>query len=251
MKIIRFEHNGEERYGALHKDIITPVTGDIFAGPSETDEKVALEDVKVLVPIPFPSKIIGLGLNYVKHAKESGFDIPDEPILFLKPPSSMIAHLDSVIYPENTKRVDYEGELGIVIGKTAKHISEEEVFDHILGYTIINDVSARDYQNKDGQWARGKGFDTFCPVGPVIATGLDPNQLNIETRINGKTVQDSSTSDMIFDTRYQISFISNVMTLLPGDLISTGTPEGVGPLKKGDVVEIEIENIGILKNSVV
>lgn len=250
MKIIRFEYNGKELYGTLHDDMITPVTGDIFTGASETDEKVALGDIKVLVPIPSPSKIIGLGLNYVKHAEESGFDIPDEPILFLKPPSSMIGHLENVVYPENTERVDYEGELGIVIGKTAKNISEEEALDHVLGYTIINDVSARDYQNKDGQWTRGKGFDTFCPVGPVIATGLDPDFLNIKTRLNGATVQDSNTNDLIFNVRYQISFISKVMTLFPGDLISTGTPQGVGPLKKGDVVEIELESIGVLKNFV-
>jgi 2-keto-4-pentenoate hydratase/2-oxohepta-3-ene-1,7-dioic acid hydratase in catechol pathway len=251
MKMIRFEHNGKESYGTLHDKIITPVTGDIFMGASETDEKIALEEVKVLIPIPSPSKIIGLGLNYVKHAEEAGFDIPDEPLLFLMPPSSTIAHLENVVYPDNTERVDYEGELGVVIGKTAKHISEEEALDHVLGYTIINDVSARDYQNKDGQWTRGKGFDTFCPVGPVIATGLDPDNLDIKTRLNGNTVQDSNTNDLIFNIRHQISFISKVMTLLPGDLISTGTPFGVGPLKKGDVVEVEIENIGVLKNFVV
>ncbi|MFH1490007.1 MAG: fumarylacetoacetate hydrolase family protein [Pseudomonadota bacterium] len=251
MKIIRFEHKGKETYGYLKDEVITPVTGELFTGVKETGERVPLADVKFLTPIASPSKIIGLGLNYVKHAKDGGFDIPEEPLLFFKPPSSMIAHLENIIYPDNTERVDYEGELGIVMGKKAKNISEEEALDHVLGYTIMNDVSARDYQRKDGQWARGKGFDTFCPVGPFIVTDLDPDNLNIQTWVNGKTVQDSNTNDLIFHVRHQISFISRVMTLLPGDLISTGTPQGVGPLKKGDVVEVEIEGIGVLKNFVV
>jgi 2-keto-4-pentenoate hydratase/2-oxohepta-3-ene-1,7-dioic acid hydratase in catechol pathway len=251
MKIIRFEHKGKSSYGTLDEDIITLVSGELFTGLTETNEKVPLADVKILTPIASPSKIIGLGLNYVKHAKDGGFDIPEEPLLFLKPPSSMIAHLENIVYPGNTERVDYEGELGIVMGKQAKNISEEEALDHVLGCTIMNDVSARDYQRKDGQWARGKGFDTFCPVGPFIVNGLDPDNLNIQTRVNGKIVQDSNTNDLIFNVRHQISFISRVMTLLPGDLISTGTPHGVGPLKKGDVVEVEVEGIGVLKNFVV
>ena len=249
MKIIRFEYQGKDCYGHLKDDVITIVQGDIFTGTDETSETVPLSDVKVLAPL-LPSKIIGLGLNYEKHAKEAGFDMPEEPLLFLMPPSSIIAHMESIIYPDNTNRVDYEGELGIVIGKKASKVKEEDAFDYVLGYTVVNDVSARDYQQKDGQWTRGKGFDTFCPVGPVIATGLDPDNLKIETRLNGKTVQSENTDDLIFKNARLISFISNIMTLLPGDLISTGTPSGVGPLKKGDEVEIEIEGIGILKNSV-
>jgi len=251
MKMIRFEHKGKEFYGHLKDEVIIPVTGDIFADVKETGEKIPLKDVKFLPPIASPSKIIGLGLNYVKHARDGGFEIPEEPLLFLKPPSSMIAHLENIVYPDNTERVDYEGELGIVMGKRAKNITEEEALEHILGCTIMNDVSARDYQRKDGQWARGKGFDTFCPVGPFIVTGLDPDNLKIQTRVNGKTVQDSNTNDLIFNIRHQISFISRVMTLLPGDLISTGTPLGVGPLNKGDEVEVEVEGIGVLKNFVV
>ena len=249
MKIIRFEHQGEVKYGYLKGELITIVMGNIFEGATETKETVPLEEVEVLSPI-VPSKIVGLGLNYRKHVEEINFEIPEEPLIFLKPPSSIIGHMDNIIYPANTNRVDYEGEMGIVIGKTARHVKEEEALDYVLGYTAVNDVSARDYQDKEGQWTRGKGFDTFCPTGPVIATGLDPDNLKIETRHNGKTVQSSNTNDMIFNSAHQISFISNVMTLLPGDLIATGTPSGIGPMEKGDVVEIEIEGIGILSNTV-
>ena len=250
MKIIRFEYQGKASYGHLKGDLITIVEGDIFTGTEETQETVPLTEVKILPPVATPSKIIGLGLNYVKHAQHAGFELPDEPLLFLKPPSSMIGHMASIIYPDNTEAVHYEGELGLVIGKKARKVKEEDALDYILGCTAINDVSARDYQNKDGQWTRGKGFDTFCPVGPVIATGLNPDNLKIETRLNGKTVQSGNTDDLIFKIAHLISFISNVMTLLPGDLISTGTPVGVGPLKRGDVVEIEIEGVGVLTNPV-
>ena len=249
MKIIRFEYQGKEKYGYVDDELITVVTGNIFTGVTETKETVPVGEVKILPPI-VPSKIVGLGLNYRKHVEEIKFKIPEEPLIFLKPPSSIIGHMDHIIYPANTNRVDYEGELGVVIGKKARYVKEEEALDYVLGYTAVNDVSARDYQDREGQWTRGKGFDTFCPVGPVIATSLDPDNLNIETRLNGKTVQSSNTNDMIFKTALQISFISNVMTLLPGDLIATGTPSGIGPMKKGDVVEIEIEGIGILKNFV-
>lgn len=250
MKIIRFEYKGRQEYGYLEGDSISIVSGDIFSGATETGEKVSLGDVKVLPPVT-PSKIVALGLNYEKHARDGGFDIPEEPLLFLKPPSSIIAHLESIIYPSVTDNVHYEGELGVVIGKKAQHVKEEEALDYVLGYTVVNDVSAREFQHKDVQWTRGKGFDTFCPIGPVIATGLDPDNLDIKTRLNGKTVQDSNTNDMIFKTAHQISFISNVMTLLPGDVILTGTPLGVGPFNKGDTVEIEIEGIGVLENPVV
>ena len=249
MKIIRFEYQGKEKYGYVMDELITIVRGDIFEGATETKETVPLKEVKVLPPV-VPSKVLGLGLNYRKHVEEINFEIPEEPLIFLKPPSSVIGHMDHIIYPANTNRVDYEGELGIVIGKKARHVNEEEALEYVIGYTVMNDVSARDYQDKEGQWTRGKGFDTFCPVGPVIATGLDPDNLKIETRHNGETVQSSNTNDMIFKAAHQISFISNVMTLLPGDLIATGTPSGIGPMKKGDVVEIEIEGIGVLKNFV-
>lgn len=249
MKIIRFEYKGEISWGSLHGETIYLLSGDIFAGPTETKKKVLLENVKVLPPL-IPSKIVAIGLNYQKHIQESPFGPPEVPLIFLKPPSSVIGHLDHIVLPETCKRVDYEGELGIVIGKKAKAVSKDRALDYVVGYSIVNDVSARDYQVKDKQWTRGKGIDTFCPFGPVIATGLDPDNLKIETRLNGKTVQSSNTNDLLFKSRDLISFISEYMTLFPGDLIATGTPSGVGPMKKGDVVEIEIEGIGALKNFV-
>ncbi len=249
MKIIHFEYKGKVSWGSLHGETIYLLSGDIFAGTAETKEEVLLGNVKVLPPV-IPSKIVAIGLNYQKHIQESPFGPPEVPLIFLKPPSSVIGHLDPIILPETCKRVDYEGELGIVIGKKAKAVSKDRALDYVVGYTIVNDVSARDYQEKDKQWTRGKGIDTFCPFGPVIATGLDPDNLKIETRLNGKTVQSSNTNDLLFKSGDLISFISEYMTLFPGDLIATGTPSGVGPMKKGDVVEIEVEGIGVLKNFV-
>jgi 2-keto-4-pentenoate hydratase/2-oxohepta-3-ene-1,7-dioic acid hydratase in catechol pathway len=249
MRMVRFEKSGKISWGSLQGETIYLLSGDIFAGPTETKEKVLLGEVKILPPI-VPSKIIAIGLNYQKHIQESPFGPPEVPLIFLKPPSSIIGHLDHIILPEACKRVDYEGELGIVIAKKAKAVRKDQALDYVLGYTIVNDVSARDYQEKDKQWTRGKGLDTFCPIGPVIATGLDPDNLKIETRLNGKTVQSSNTNDLLFKSKELVSFISEYMTLLPGDLIATGTPSGVGPMKKGDVVEIEVEGVGILKNFV-
>jgi len=249
MKIIRFEQKGKAYWGSLQEETIYLLSGDIFAGAKETKEKVALGEVKVLAPV-LPSKIIGIGLNYRKHIEESPFDPPEVPMFFLKAPSSVIAHLDQIVLPEDSKRVDYEGEVGVVIGRKAKNVKEAEAMNYILGCTIVNDVSARDFHKQDNSFARSKGTDTFCPVGPVIVTGLNPGNLKIETRLNGKTVQSSNMSDLLFKTEHLISFVSRYMTLLPGDLIATGTPAGIGPMKKGDVVEVEVEGIGILKNSV-
>jgi 2-keto-4-pentenoate hydratase/2-oxohepta-3-ene-1,7-dioic acid hydratase in catechol pathway len=249
MKIIRFEQKGKIYWGSLQGETIYLLSGDIFAGAKETKEKVALGEVKVLAPV-LPSKIIGIGLNYRKHIEESPFDPPEVPMFFLKAPSSVIAHFDQIVLPEDSKRVDYEGEVGVVIGKKAKNVKEAEAMNYVLGCTIVNDVSARDFHKQDNSFARSKGTDTFCPVGPVIVTGLNPGNLKIETRLNGKTVQSSNMSDLLFKTEHLISFVSRYMTLLPGDLIATGTPAGIGPMKKGDVVEVEVEGIGILKNSV-
>ena len=249
MKIIRFEHNGQIYLGSLHDETIYLLTGDIFTGATETKEKVSLGEVKVLPPVS-PPKIIGIGLNYRKHIEESPFDPPEVPMMFLKPPSSIIGHLDHIVLPETSSRVDYEGELGIVIGKKGRNIKESEALDYILGCTIVNDVSARDYHRQDNSFARSKGVDTFCPFGPYIVTDLNPDNLKIETRLNGKTVQSSNTDDLLFKVPHLISFASTYMTLWPGDLIATGTPSGIGPMKKGDVVEVEIEGIGILKNFV-
>jgi 2-keto-4-pentenoate hydratase/2-oxohepta-3-ene-1,7-dioic acid hydratase in catechol pathway len=198
-----------------------------------------------------PTKIVGVGLNYKAHAAEAGKPLPPEPLLFLKPPSAMIGPNQPIVRPEGYKRVDYEGELCIVMGKRARHVSRARALDYVRGYTCLNDVTVRDLQVLDVQYTRAKGFDTFCPVGPRVAEGLDPARLRIQTRLNGITKQDSSTADMIFDVPTLVAFVSRVMTLEDGDLITTGTPPGVGPIAPGDVVEIEIEGIGVLKNPVV
>jgi 2-keto-4-pentenoate hydratase/2-oxohepta-3-ene-1,7-dioic acid hydratase in catechol pathway len=198
-----------------------------------------------------PSKIIGIGQNYRAHALEMGKGIPEEPLMFLKPTSALIRTGESIVRPAGYERVDYEGELGVIIGRRARDISREQALDVVLGLTCVNDVTVRDLQKTDGQWTRAKGFDTFCPTGPHVVAGLDPAALHIATRVNGKTVQDSTTADMIFDVRALIAFCSRHMTLEPGDLITTGTPSGVGNLAVGDVVEIEIEGIGVLRNSVI
>ncbi|WP_456419915.1 fumarylacetoacetate hydrolase family protein [Methanocaldococcus infernus] len=197
-----------------------------------------------------PTKIVCVGLNYIDHAKELNMEIPDEPVIFLKPTSSIIYHEDSIIIPKCSKRVDYEVELAYIIKKKAKDVKKEEAEDYILGYTILNDVTARDLQKKDGQWTRAKSFDTFCPIGPKIVDNIEPMNLKIECRVNGEVKQRSNTKNMIFDVYELLEFISSIMTLYPGDIISTGTPPGVGPLKRGDVVECEIEKIGILRNFV-
>lgn len=198
-----------------------------------------------------PSKIIAVGLNYVDHAKELKMEIPSEPILFMKPPTSVIYHKDAIIYPSQTNELHYEAELAVVIKDKVKNIKPEEAERHILGYTCGNDVTARDLQRKDGQWTRSKSFDTFCPLGPKIVSGIDPNNLDIKLYLNGKLMQSSNTSNMIFKVSQLVSFISSVMTLEPQDVIFTGTPPGVGPMRVGDTVEVEIEGIGKLTNFVV
>ena len=198
-----------------------------------------------------PSKIVGIGQNYRAHAAEMGKGIPEEPLMFLKPPSSVIADGGAIVRPDGYDRVDYEGELGVVIGTRARNISRERALEIVAGFTCVNDVTVRDLQKKDGQWARAKGFDTFCPIGPRVVAGLDPSNLKIQTRVNGVVKQDSSTSDLIFDVPTLIAFVTRHMTLEPGDVISTGTPAGVGNLAVGDVVEVEIEGIGVLRNPVI
>jgi 2-keto-4-pentenoate hydratase/2-oxohepta-3-ene-1,7-dioic acid hydratase in catechol pathway len=198
-----------------------------------------------------PSKIIGIGVNYRAHAVEMGKGLPEEPLMFLKPRSALIPDGGAIERPAGYERVDFEGELGVVIGQRAKRISREQALSVVMGFTCINDVTVRDLQKKDGQWSRAKGFDTFCPIGPRIVAGLDPSNLRLRTRVNGAVRQDSSTADLIFDVPTLIAFVSAHMTLEVGDVISTGTPSGVGNLAPGDVVEVEIEGIGVLKNSVI
>lgn len=208
-----------------------------------------MEDVKVMPPCT-PTKIVCVGCNYVEHARELNERIPDEPILFLKPPSSLLAHGESIIYPKQSKQVDHEAELAVVIGRRTRNVKADKAKHHIMGYTCFNDVTARDLQRKDIQWTRSKSFDTFSPIGPFITTDIDPKGLDIKARLNGHVRQSSSTSDMIFDVYRLVEFISGVMTLETGDIIATGTPPGVGPMNAGDTIEVEIEGVGTLMNKV-
>jgi 2-keto-4-pentenoate hydratase/2-oxohepta-3-ene-1,7-dioic acid hydratase in catechol pathway len=212
-------------------------------------DSIALADAEFLAPVT-PSKIVAVGRNYAEHAKELGNEAPSEPIIFLKPPSAVLNPGGTIIRPPQSQRVDFEGELAIVIGKTARNVRRDDWRSVVLGFTCANDVTARDLQKKDVQFTRGKSFDTFCPLGPCIETNVDPVALSLRTRVNGETKQDGNTRDMVFDCGFIIEFISSVMTLLPGDVILTGTPAGVGPLVSGDRVEVEIEGIGVLGNAV-
>ena len=249
MKIARFFADSMVRYGIVEgDDIIELVEGEI---PSEQDAVTyLLPEVTLLAPTA-PSKVVAVGLNYTDHAKEVGMDLPHDPMLFLKPSTSVIGPDENIIYPVMSERVDYEGELAVVISQEAKNVSPEDAEDYILGYTCLNDVTARDLQIKDVQFTRAKSFDTFCPIGPWIDTDIDPTNVAIETRVNDKTVQSSHTKHLNWDVFALVSFISRVMTLLPGDVIATGTPAGIGPLEPGDRVDVTIAGIGTLSNQVV
>lgn len=249
MKLVRFVYRGAPRYGRLHEDQIELISGDPFDIGEPSGVSMNAERVERLSPVS-PSKIIAIGLNYRDHAAELSMDLPDEPVLFLKPPSAVIGSGESIIYPNASKQVEFEGELAVVVGKTASHVAVVEAKQYILGYTCANDVTARDLQKKDGQWTRAKGFDTFCPLGPHVETDIDAADLNISLSLNGRVKQSSSTARMIHKVEEILSFVSQVMTLLPGDVILTGTPPGVGPVAIGDVVEVEIEGIGSLRNKV-
>jgi 2-keto-4-pentenoate hydratase/2-oxohepta-3-ene-1,7-dioic acid hydratase in catechol pathway len=250
MKYLRFLQNGNIRYGLLEKDnTIREVVGDIFNNYKNTENVYPLAEITFLPPC-VPTKIIAVGLNYFDHVNEEQMKIPDEPLIFMKPPSTLIAHNDNIIYPKMSKQLDYEAELAVIVKNRIKNIEPEDVFKNILGYTCFNDVTARDLQKKDGQWTRAKSFDTFAPIGPFISTKLNPNNLQIKLYKNGQLMQNSSTSNMIFKVDKIVSFISKIMTLFPGDIIATGTPSGIGQLEEGDIVKVEIEGIGILKNTV-
>ena len=247
--IVRFERNGEVQYGVLQNEKISVITGDIFSQYEVTEVQINKDEVKLLAPTE-PTKVVCIGLNYVDHAKELNQELPKEPLMFIKPSTTVIGPYDDVIYPEISSRVDYEAELAIVIGKKAKDISKEDVKDYILGYTIANDVTARDIQFSDGQWTRGKSFDTFCPLGPGIVKDLDPNSLAIELTVDGEVKQKSNTNQLIFKVDEVVSYVSKMMTLLPGDVIITGTPFGVGPVEKGNTMTVTIEGIGQIINKV-
>lgn len=249
MRIVRFLAQEKAAYGIVNNGEIEELSGiaEFPAAPAGKVHRVG--DVRLLAPCE-PSKVVAVGLNYRDHAEELGMPVPEDPILFLKPPSSVIGPGEAIVLPAMSSRVDHEAELGIVISRRARHIEPADARKHILGYTCANDVTARDLQKKDGQWTRAKSFDTFCPVGPWIETDLGPDDLLVEAYLNGELKQTSRTSQFIFGIDRLVSFISQVMTLESGDLIITGTPAGIGPMRAGDEVEVRIEGIGSLRNTV-
>jgi 2-keto-4-pentenoate hydratase/2-oxohepta-3-ene-1,7-dioic acid hydratase in catechol pathway len=251
MRVCRFDSKGTASWGLVEDAQMWPLAAAPFDRVEKIGSPVAVDSVRLLPPCQ-PSKVIAIGLNYKDHISEFGrTEIPTEPVLFLKAVSSVIGAGEPIVIPSGVSRVDYEGEMAVVIGREGRYILEEKANDYIFGVTCLNDVTARSLQKKDGQWARAKSFDTFSPLGPYIARGISYDDLAIETRLNGRTVQSSRTSEMIFSIPKLVAFVSTVMTLFPGDVISTGTPMGVGPVQAGDVVEISLEGIGVLKNPVV
>jgi 2-keto-4-pentenoate hydratase/2-oxohepta-3-ene-1,7-dioic acid hydratase in catechol pathway len=252
VKIVRVDTDVDDiTYGAVEPEGIRLHRGTPLVAWEPTETVVPWNQARLLAPV-IPTKVVCVGKNYADHAAEMGSDVPERPILFLKPPTSVVGPLRAVRYPRDSNEVHHEAELAVVIGKVTKDVDIEDVGPHILGYTAANDVTARDLQRLDGQWTRAKGFDTFCPLGPAIDTDLDPQEsLSIVCRVNGEVRQSGITSDMVFGVGELVSYISRVMTLLPGDVVLTGTPEGVGPVEPGDRMEVEIEGIGTLINPVV
>ena len=255
MKVCRISHESFEtpRYAVLTGSNVFPLPEEYnFERVTSQNQQnaMALDEVKLLAPV-VPSKIVCVGRNYREHAAELGNKMPDEPLLFLKAPSAVIASGDEIALPSTSQQVEHEGELGVVIGRTARNLSSsDDPLSYVFGYTCVNDVTARDLQRKDVQFTRGKSFDTFCPVGPWIETELDPRTAGVETRLNGEVKQKGNTADMAFPAAFLISYISAIMTLYPGDLIATGTPAGVSRMKHGDTVEVEVQGIGVLRNRV-
>lgn len=251
MRIVRYQAGGESpRYGWLMDDRLGPIEGSIFGEFRRLEADHELQTIRLLPPVE-PSKILCVGRNYVAHAKEHDAEVPEIPLIFLKPPSSIIGPGDKIKLPPQSAQVEHEAELVVVIGKKGRWIPPDQAMDYVFGYTVGNDVTARDLQNRDGQWTRSKGFDTFCPVGPWIQTDFDPADALITCHVNEEMRQMSSTHDMVFSVRQLIAFVSTIMTIQPGDLIFTGTPAGVSPLQAGDVVKVTIEGIGSLENPVV
>jgi 2-keto-4-pentenoate hydratase/2-oxohepta-3-ene-1,7-dioic acid hydratase in catechol pathway len=250
MKTVRFKVDETEHYGILDGNVITKLAQEPYDRIMPLDKTYDLNEVKLLAPCT-PTKIVALGLNYKSHAEETHNPVPESPIIFIKPTTCIIGPEDNIVYPPSTTRVDYECELGVVIGKRMRMAAIDDVLDYVFGYTCVNDVTARDHQRDDVQWTRGKGHDTFGPIGPCIETELDPGNVVVSTYLNNALKQQQNTSDLIFSVPEMISFISGVMTLLPGDIIATGTPSGIGPMKPGDTVEIKIDPIGVLRNYVV
>jgi 2-keto-4-pentenoate hydratase/2-oxohepta-3-ene-1,7-dioic acid hydratase in catechol pathway len=263
VRIARFTTGDEPQYAVVSGDVddvgipapdtkLVALAGDpLYVGVSPTDAELALSDVRLLAPVIPRSKVVGIGRNYAAHAAEMGGDVPSEPLMFIKPNTSVAGPADPVFYPRQSSEVHYEGELAVVIGRICRDVPPDRVGEVIYGYTVGNDVTARDLQRGDVQFTRAKGFDSFCPLGPWVETELDTSDLRVTTHLNGDLKQDGSTKDMIFDVPTLIAYVSSVMTLLPGDVILTGTPEGVGPMDVGDEVEVTISGIGSLTNRVV
>ena len=250
MRLIRYIHNEEPpQYGWVRDDLVGGLEGDPFGDYRRMPAALPLESVTLLPPV-LPSKIVCIGRNYAAHAAEHGADVPAHPLIFLKPPSSLIGPEAAIRLPPQSGRVEHEAELVVVIGSRAHRVTTAQAMDHVFGYTLGNDVTARDLQRQDEQWTRAKGFDTFCPLGPWIETEFDPADAIVTCHVNGELKQMGTTRDMIFDIPQLLTYISSVMTLLPGDLIMTGTPSGVSPLSPGDVVEVTVEGLGRLRNPV-
>jgi 2-keto-4-pentenoate hydratase/2-oxohepta-3-ene-1,7-dioic acid hydratase in catechol pathway len=251
MKIVRTRSTGDDiTYGGVEPEGIRLYRGSPFVAWEPTESVVPFDDAQLLSPT-IPTKVVAVGRNYVAHAAERNAEVPDEPIIFIKPSTSVIGPAAAIRIPPHTRQLEHEAELAVVIGTVARNVAVEDAASHILGYTVGQDITARDLQHRDGQWARSKGFDTFCPLGPAIETEFDPLEgQRIICRVNGEVRQDGLVSDMVFGVAELIAFISGVMTLLPGDVILTGTPEGVGPLVDGDLLETEIEGLGLLRNPV-
>ena len=249
MKIVRYSIGRKTAYGILKDNRIERIAGTPYRGIKGTKEYRKLSEVKLLAPC-LPSKVIAIGLNYYSHAKEVKMEVPKEPLMFYKPSTSVIGPEEKIVRPKGCEQLDYEAEFGVVIGKTATRVSKADAMKYVLGYVCFNDVTARDWQRIDKQWSRAKGSDTFSPLGPWIETDLDPANVTVEAYLNGKRVQQGNTSDLVFDVPALISFITNSITLLPGDVIATGTPAGIAPMQTGDVIEIKCSGIGKLKNTV-
>ncbi len=250
MKFVRFQHkNNPAAYGWVYEDKVGMIDGDLWGEYHRLEATIPLEQVRLLAPV-VPGKIVCMGRNYVEHAKEDNAEVPETPLIFLKPSTTLIGPGDKIVMPPQSQRVDHEGELALIIGRRGRWINTDEVKDYIFGYTIANDVTARDLQRRDGQWTRAKGFDTFCPLGPWIETEFDPTDALLTTRVNDEVRQMETTRAMVFSIVQIVAFISSVMTLEPGDVILTGTPAGISPLNHGDVVKVEIEGIGTLENPV-
>jgi 2-keto-4-pentenoate hydratase/2-oxohepta-3-ene-1,7-dioic acid hydratase in catechol pathway len=250
MKIFRFRYRKKILYGILKEEFLFPLKGSVFGDFKIEDSPIPSAEVILLPPVE-PSKIVAVGANYRDHAQEMGRPLPEEPLLFLKPPSAVIGPQDVISYPKMSKRVDYEGELALVIRKKVRGLADDEpVEGYVLGYTCFNDVTARDLQAKDVQFTRAKSFDTFAACGPCVATDVDPSALHVKTFLNGKLRQSGNTKNLIFPVPFLVRFISRIMTLCPGDIISTGTPAGIGPMQPGDRVDVQIEGIGTLSNQV-